>query len=114
LESVSRSLVHKSWARLKWILNAYYRGAVYGEHAYRSRRKASSSAESFSGGPTTSGNLKRRVIRSGMTGEDEGGSGTVREASVSIVCLHAVCFRVWFSVFLAQFQHSFIEENLRG
>jgi hypothetical protein len=49
-----------------------------------------------------------------MTGEDEGGGGTVREASVSFVCLRAVCFRVWYSVFLAQFQHSFIEGNLRG
>jgi hypothetical protein len=55
---------------------------------------ASSSAESFSRGSTMSGNLKRRVIRSGMTGEDEGGGRTVRETSVSIVCLRAVCFRV--------------------
>jgi hypothetical protein len=44
-----------------------------------------------------------------MTSEDEGGGGTVREASVSFVCLRAVCFRVWFSVYLTQFLHSFIE-----
>jgi len=30
-----------------------------------------------------------------------GGSGAVREASLSFVCLRAICFRVWFSVFLA-------------
>jgi hypothetical protein len=29
-----------------------------------------------------SGNLKRCVTRSGMTGEDEGGGGTVREGLV--------------------------------